>query len=342
MSIESTEVQPVTEVTEPVVLEQPIPAPAELRYEYQPTDELGRPLGAKQVIKYANHEELATKLTEQNTLLIRKLREETRKNRLGVLDNDTIPDDAPRYEEPFNFQPRTLTLEERIRISHDLLDPEKFDEASDNLLEAKLGAKPEQFGKKVASLEADVHRFRAKSECDAFVADNPSYVKCQENFEAITNWMMRYGLAPVKSNFQRAYDKLRTDKVMVEHYDEVADPAPVIPAQVETQPVTEELPVPVEVATVVAPQVEVQKPVPARIPTGLNRNTSDEVGATRPAGDDIVYEVLVNGQKRRFTGLAAINAMPADEYKRRVISDPTFAKKEAQLEREAAERRRPR
>jgi hypothetical protein len=32
--------------------------------------------------------------------------------------------------------------------------------------------------------------------------------------------------------------------------------------------------------------------------------------------------------------------MPSDEYKRRVMSDPTFAKKEAQLEKEAAERRK--
>lgn len=339
MSIDATEVQPVTEVTETPVVETPAPvlAPVELRYEYQPSDELGRPLGAKQVIKYTNHEELAAKLTEQNTLLIRKLREETRKNRLGVLDTETIPDDAPRYEEPFSIQPRVLTAEERVQISRDLLDPDKCDEAAETLLESRMGAKPAKFTERFANLEADLMRLRAKAESDAFVADNPGYVKCQENFEAITNWMMRYGLAPVKTNFQRAYDKLRTDKVLIEHYDDAADPVVETPAPV-IEPVLAPVEIPVE--EIPPAPVEVPKPVHARIPTGLNRNTSDDVGAPRSVGDDIVYEVTVGGKKRRFTGLSAINAMPADEYKRRVLSDPTFAKKEEQLEREAAERRR--
>ena len=34
----------------------------ELRYSFQPTDDEGRPLGAKQVIKYKTSEELADKL----------------------------------------------------------------------------------------------------------------------------------------------------------------------------------------------------------------------------------------------------------------------------------------
>lgn len=334
MSIETTEVQPGTETPETIIAPVPDPAPVEMRYEYQPTDEQGRPLGAKQVIKYRTIEEFQEKFAEQNTLLIRKLREETRKNRLGQFDPDAIPDDAPKYEEPLTFQPRPLSPEERVRISRDLLDPERFDEAADALLEARMGARPERFGRKLADLEADVLRFRAKAECEAFVAENPKYVKCQENFEAITNWMMRYGLAPVKANFQRAYDKLRTDKVLIETYEDVPEPTPIALVP-EPTPVVEEIPPtpePIPEPTPIIP--------PARIPTGLNRNTSDEVGAPRSVADDIVYEIVVNGHKRRFTGLAAINAMPSEEYKHRVMSDPTFAKKEAQLEREAAERRR--
>ena len=49
-------------------------APVELRYEYQPTDEHGRPLGGKQVIKYTTPDELASKLVGQNTQLVRRLR----------------------------------------------------------------------------------------------------------------------------------------------------------------------------------------------------------------------------------------------------------------------------
>ena len=85
-----------------------IPAPAapepELRYEYQPTDEQGRPLGGKQVILYRTPDELAQKLSEQNTQLVRKLREVTRKQKLGIRD-DQVPADAARFEEIVEFKP---------------------------------------------------------------------------------------------------------------------------------------------------------------------------------------------------------------------------------------------
>ena len=53
-----------------------------------------------------------------------------------------------------------------------------------------------------------------------------------------------------------------------------------------------------------------------------------------------MYEVIDRGVKRRFTGLAAVNAMSADDYKRRVMTDPTFQAKVEKLEKERAERSR--
>ena len=44
---------------------QTVEAPVEQRYEYQPVDETGRPIGGKQVIKYTTNEELVTKLQIQ-------------------------------------------------------------------------------------------------------------------------------------------------------------------------------------------------------------------------------------------------------------------------------------
>lgn len=340
---EVTEIQP----SEPEVAPTPA-APVEVpeqRFEWQPADEQGRPIGGRQVVKFRTVEELQQKMSEANTLLIRKLREETRKNRLGISEVDTIPDDAPRFPETLAFNPRVLSAEERIKISRDLLNPETFDEAADALLEAKIGAKPSDLSRRIAKLEESSIAASAKIEADAFVADNPEYVKCRENMDAITNWMMRYNLAPVKKNFQAAYNKLREDGVMILKYSEapavdpdpvsVVDPTPTPGLQAEPAPSIVD-PSPVADPTP-APEVT---PTPARIPTGLNRSNSDSTGVPRSLADEIVYEVVVNGQKRRFTGLAAINAMPSDEYRRRVQSDPNFAKKEQQLEREATERKR--
>lgn len=345
MSVEAiengTEV-PVTETVEAVVP----PVIEQKRYEYQPTDEQGRPMGGRQVILYANPEELASKLTEQNTLLLRKLRAETRKNRLGTVESDTIPDDAARYEEPLTFSPIALTSEQRVALSRNILDPERVDEAANLLMEATLGIKPDKLRKRLAEMDERDLRFQARLESDAFVAANPDYVKCQENFEAITNWMMRYGLAPVKANFQKAHDTLKSAGVLIENYTDSPEPyvapAAALPTQVESPaPVaTPETTIEAPPESAPAPVVEQKTATTPRIPSGFTRDISDDAGAPRSVESDIVYEFAVNGQKKRLTGLAAINAMPADEYKRRVMSDPTFSKKEQQLEKEAAERRR--
>ena len=54
--------------------------------------------------------------------------------------------------------------------------------------------------------------------------DNPDYVKCQSNFEAITSWMVRYDLAPVRENFQLAYDKLKAaGNILILSYADVPE-----------------------------------------------------------------------------------------------------------------------
>jgi hypothetical protein len=342
MSIEITEIVnpdeilPVVEtvVTEPVVSVEPIvePVPEIKEYVYQPTDEQGRPLGGKQVLKYHTEEELRDKLQEQNVLLLRRLRAETRKNRLGISDTDEISDDAPRYAAPVDFAKPDLSPDDRVRIARELgIDPEKFDETTDAFFESTLGVKPEALRQTLRSLQDEALQSRARLESEAFVAGNKDYVKCKENFEAITNWMSRYNLAPVRENFQKAYDTLRAANVLIES----AEVTPPVQPVVEPTPIVE--PPPVE---------PTPQPV-ARIPTGLTRNSSaDTGGAPRPLGDDIVYEYQPKdglgkpvGEKRVFKGLAAIEAMPADVYKYRVLHEKGFAKKEEKLHAEAAERR---
>ena len=65
-----TEVSVAVAPVVPVVPVVPV-APVELRYEYQPTDEHGRPLGGNQVIMYTTPVVLASNLVEKNTQLVR-------------------------------------------------------------------------------------------------------------------------------------------------------------------------------------------------------------------------------------------------------------------------------
>lgn len=291
----------------------------EKSYVYQPTDEDGRPIGGKQVIKYTSQDELVDKLRTQNTLLIRKLRTETKKSRLGIgtIEEDQISDTAQRFSGPIEFNPRDLSTDELYDISRRLSDPTTASAAASELVEARLGAPLDQIGKTLQSVQQDNINLRAKIEANAFVSENPDYYKCQENFEAIASWIVRYDLAPVKDNYQKAYDTLKGQGLLIEGAAIVPEVVvPVVVAPVE----------PVVVAPVVVP------PVVQGIPTGLTRENTSDAGSTVRTGSDITFEVTVGGQKRTLTGLAAINAMPSEEYGRRLKSDKNFGKQVQQLE----------
>lgn len=299
------------------IVEQPV----ELRYEYQPTDEMGRPIGAKQVIKYTTPEELAQKFAEQNTLLIRKLREQTRKVRLGIVEEEPVAEDAQRFNGPVEFNPRELTEEQRYDISRRLLDPATAADAASELVEARLGAPLETIGTTLRAVQQDNIDMRANLEAHAFADSNPGYYRCQENFEAITSWMVRYNLAPVRANFQKAYDTLKAQGIIIE------GPAPV--AVVET--VAEVEPI-VEVQTVVPPATEPVVEYQRGIASGLTRENASDAGTPIQTGSDIVYK-LPDG--RTLVGLAAIAAMPSEEYKHRLQTERGFSAKVDKLEAEA-------
>lgn len=325
-------------VEEPVaegIIETP-PEPPEQHYTYQPTDEAGRNIGGKQVIKYRTQDELISKITDQNTLLIRKLRAESRKNRLGISDAEEIAPEAPRFTAPVEFTPRDLSNEERYQLSRDLLDPEKSIEAQATLFEASVGVSPEVLRNTLKSVQQSSLESRAREEATAFVKTNPDYILCQENADAINQWLLRYDLAPVQQNFQKAFDTLRAQDPPIIITRNAPEPvrAPVQPLAVVSEPVQEPQPVQEPAAPVYEP---------ARIPTGLSRDNAPSVGVSPKPGSDITYTIIdAKGQPvRTFTGLAAINAMPGDEYGRRLKRDPIgFAKAVEKLEADARAARR--
>lgn len=349
-------------LTEPVstTVETPVATLPEQRYEYQPTDADGRPVGGKQVIKYTSQDELIFKLQEQNTQLIRKLREETKNNRLGISTPEKIDDSAPRFKNIVKFEPQVLTKEQRVQLSRDLLDEDTFDTAVTTIFESASGIKAQDLRTTLTDLQQDNMNLKAQREADKFTAKNPEYIGCPENVQALTNWMLRYDLAPVAENFQKAYDTLRSADLLVTSLE--VTPAPVytpsVPAfvpdpVVENQTplveehVREEIPVEnqVPLETVIEPVVA--KPVVSRVPTGLNRGNSGTAGAVTPLADEIVYEYIQRdgqgrqvGEKKVFKGLAAVNAMSGDEYKRRMFTDKNFIRTVEKLEAEAAKRRR--
>src|SRR5271170_8083262 len=106
-----------TPVETPVVVELP-----EQRFEWQPTDAEGRPIGSKQVIKFRTEDEKFQKLVEQNNLVIRKMREMNRKTYTGESVEDTVPESAQKIENRKSFASRKLTADEKIQLAKDMQD----------------------------------------------------------------------------------------------------------------------------------------------------------------------------------------------------------------------------
>jgi hypothetical protein len=329
-------------------------------FEFQPTDDNGLPIGGKQVIKYTDPAQLPFLLAEQNTLLIRKLRQQTKNSRLGIVEKEDIDENAPRFASAPDFTPKILTKEERAQLSRDLLDEENFDSAIGRIVEARgLGQAQEA----IQTLSQEVNTLKALREVEIFQQQNPDYIVCDENAQTLVAWLVRYNLNPVAANFQRAYDTLKAAGVLVTSLSKVENPQYVAPVSeiVETEipdgerveiPEGEIVPITVVEQPVTPPEEEhpalhrEAPPAPprqSRVPLGLSRSSSVDGGVpvTAPIGSELVYEIKDPQSGRvlqTLTGQQALNAMPSDEYKRR-IRQPGFVTLVNKIEAETQRKR---
>jgi hypothetical protein len=327
--------------TAPVVATSVVPTPApvapvapvtpELVYEYQPLDEFNRPLGGKQVIKYHTPDELAQKLTEQNILLVRKLRQVTRENRLGT-STESIPSEAARFNDITEFKEKTLTADERFQLTQDLNDPEKFKSALDRLIETAVGVPPSQLVARLNDQQMTIMQMRAKENFLTFAERSPFITGHQqtddENAKTLTDWMFKNRLAPTVENYELANSHLRSAGLLNEA--PVVQQVPVPAAPVAVAPVEIVVPKaqePVVPESRIAPTEPVQPKRQSQVPSGLNDRVSSASG-TSP----------VSATANSLT-LADIDKLSADEYKRRA-RDPQFVSLVNRLEKEASDRRR--
>jgi hypothetical protein len=344
-----TGVDPVTPVEE-VAVEVPVeptPAPTpvaaapitpvelpEQRFEYQPTDEQGRPIGGRQVIKFRTEQERVEKLVEQNTLLIRQLRKVNREKVLGI--EEALPTDAEKFDKVIEFKSTDLSSDERFQLSRELNDPSKFVDARDRLIESALGAKPATITKILNDLQqSDVQRTAVENYVQ-FVNETGMY-DSPENREVLTGWMRKKGLRPTVANFNLALSTLRRDSGLIQDApvvrQEPVPPAPAPTSEVEPEPV-----VPVE--TVANPQPPVaatpglgSEPQPqakrhSHVPSGLNASVASAAGPITPAvGSSLT--------------LADLDKMPSDIYKQK-LRDPAFAKMVNQLYADTEKKQRAR
>jgi hypothetical protein len=312
------EIPPVQPPVPEVPPTPPTPsAVAEQRYEWQPTDANGKPLGGKQVIIYKTQEELIQKFQEQNTLILRQMRKLSNDVKLGLTPDVDVPATAKRLPKNFDgFKPKTLTADERFQLTQDLNDPEKFEDAKIRLAEATFGATPETISEVLSHSQQLLLEQQVVRSFDEFIENvGDSFYNSPENRATLTDWMCQRQLAPTTANFEIAL--ARTAALQI--------PAPAVQraqVTVEQEPKPQVPAVAVSGITDAPPQVQNAR---RQIPSGLNDRVSSNNGV------ETVSE-------RKLT-LAMVDNMTADEYKKRVQSDPTFLTTVDQLQKEADLRR---
>lgn len=315
------------------VVEAPVvvaPTTVEQRYEWQPRDEQGRPLGGIQVYVYQAPAPLPLEILQQVTkgheMAIRQLRKERKERAIGVEEK---VDDAEKFSGVVEFKPRDLSADERFKIAQDLVNPEKFSDARDALVESAFGQKPAV----LASTLNDVQRMMIRSKAVENYIDfvNASgFEDSPENRELVTGWLGTRNLAPTVANFVIAQKRLTeagllpSAPAVQQVIEPVVAPTPAVAAPVvteESKPQTPAAP-----ATRIGSAEQPQATRHSHVPSGLTPNVASAAGDLSP----------VSGSSLT---LADVDKMPSDEYKKR-MKDPAFVKRVNELENEAAARRR--
>lgn len=307
------------EVIVPVTEVPAATAPTQKEYRYQPTDEHGRKLGGEQVIRYSTDQELAEKLRDQNVLLVRKLREVTRKNFLNIPEEQTT---LAKFEGPIELTETPLTAEERFQIGQDLQDPTKFNEGRDRLLESAFGVKPEVLRNRLNSMGQTQVQQGALNNYTSFLFETPDYNRSPENDQTLTAYMVKNELPPTVEGFKYAHSKVKAAGLLLDPppVQEVTVQPPALPAPVAPVAQNSQSPVVSETRIGQNEQPQTKRQVP--VPSGLNDRVSS---SSTPRSEGITVT------------LADIDKMPSAEYKQRV-KDPAFRALVNKLELEKNQR----
>lgn len=276
------------------IVEQPEPQQPEVkkvRFEWQPTDEQGLPMGGKQVLEYTegNTQEALDLMAQRNIEIQRELRKVKRDQTLGTVP---VQDALPEGLELLDEDPQPLTAEERIRLTNELHDPEKCDAAADRLYRSTPSFRQQQ---------RDVKAVRAFNEARAFAAAHPDFYQCQQNAEALMNWCLsrKPPLAPTIRNFELAFDKLAAAGLLLS-----APIAAEEPTRAKTQPEPEG-----------ESRITPAEPAPTKRPVKASSGITRDMGQSGPRPADT----------RGKLSWAAIDRMSETEYTAR-MKDPEFRK----------------
>jgi len=183
----------------------------------------------KQIFKGKTVGEVLAQYRQAQIHATRKIRELNRERKLAV-----TPDPAQEYPEYRPYQP---SADELWQLSEDLKDPVKMAGALRRAFEWQLGASIDEVRTNLSQNRAEKVRSQIFAAGEAFMDAHPEYKRCQENEDAIFQFLDNRKLAYTRKNFEFAFEELKPGLVLI------SKPETVVPASSETesrieQPVT--------------------------------------------------------------------------------------------------------
>lgn len=208
-------------------VEVPEPPKPVFRKVIQPLDEEGQPIGQPHVYESDTEEGLMAKMAEGIANGTRKIHQLTRKS---VLETPKAPEGAEVQVDAPVWRPRPLTEDEKFLIK---TDPEQ---AFDIQYKARFGRTPEEQRAFEQEMADNAKITREKAETDMFTEDTPEFYRCNENRDAIIQYMQKHKLAWRKKNLDSAYKELSESGLLKAKPVEAAPVVEVPAPEARTEP----------------------------------------------------------------------------------------------------------
>jgi hypothetical protein len=161
----------------------------------------------------------------------------------------------------------------------------------------------------------------ARQNAEVWLERHPEFYGCQENINTVCEWMTKTGLQPTIRNFEYAQAKMEeaglllSSPIVREVVPESVVPVTTVPSapiQPEPQAVVQE---PVRINETPVPQEKRQ----SHVPSGLNNRVAPVGGPEVVSATD------------KLT-LRDIDAMPSEEYRKQIMTNPAFVNRVNELE----------
>jgi len=113
-----------------------------------------------------------------------------------------------------SYEGKNLSADESFKLGQELGDPAKAAAAIDRVIEARLGAKPEEIRQTLAAANNAIARDNYRREGLAFMAAFPDYITTPENEKKMLAYLEAHEMGVTARNFALAYEELSKDGLL--------------------------------------------------------------------------------------------------------------------------------